>query len=38
MRPVCVAGSKPVIQGLPLVPPVNPAQPNLSWSLLWRVV
>lgn len=31
MRPVPAAGSKPVSHGLPLVPPVNPSQSNLSW-------
>lgn len=38
MRPVPVAGSKPVIHGLPLVPPVNPPQSNLSWVALCLVV
>jgi hypothetical protein len=38
MRPVPVAGSKPAIQGLPLVPPVNPSQPNFSWVALCSVV
>jgi len=38
MWPVSVAESKWVIQGLPLVPPVNPPQLNSSWLALCSVV
>jgi hypothetical protein len=35
---VPVVALKPVIHGLPLVPPVNPSQSNRSWVPLGRVV
>ena len=38
IRPVRVDGFQRVIQGLPLVPLVNPAQSNLSCRALCRVV
>ena len=38
MVPVSVCGSKCVIHGLPLVPPVNPPQSNRNWDWLCRDV